>query len=262
MKSLIVVCVLGVVGCKQGGKEPATGSAGSASTGSASAGSSTVGSGGSATAGSAAGCVITVAIKPGSITYDGGGIAGNVDRKPGEAPNLDVLKPLAAKCSAFVIADPTLLYQDVITVMDTLVKDGIVNVSLGKPGDKPPAGGDRPKRADLPPDLITSEWKTDASGKLVLEGAIKPQPAVKARLRDVPVVVVTKTQVMFHGEEVAKPDDTALDTKVAAVLPANPKDPTLILQADAQTPAATINGIIAAANNQGYTELLFAVKKQ
>jgi biopolymer transport protein ExbD len=206
--------------------------------------------------------VITIAINIGSITYDGGGIAGNVDRKPGEAPNLDVLKPLAHKCSAFVTADPTLLYQDVIAVMDTLVKDGIVNVSLGKPGDKPPAGGDQPKHADLPPNLITGEWKTDANGKLVLEGTIKPQPAIKERLKDVPVLIVSKTRVMFHGEEIAKPDDTALDVKLAAVLPANPKDPTLILQADAQTPAATINRIIAAANNQGYTDLLFAVKNK
>jgi biopolymer transport protein ExbD len=182
-----------------------------------------------------------VAIKPGSITYEGGGIAGNVDRKPGEAPNLDVLKPLAAKCSAFVTADPTLLYQDVIAVMDALVKDGITNVSLGKPGDKPPA---------------------DANGKLVLEGTIKAQPALKQRLEDAPVLIVSKTQVMFQGKELAKPDDTALDVKLAAVLPANPKDPTLILQADAQTPAATINRILAAANNQGYTDLLFAVKNK
>jgi biopolymer transport protein ExbD len=200
-----------------------------------------VGSGSGSAAGSGAGsaaCVITVAIRTTSITYEGGGIAGNVDRKPGEAPNLDVLKQFAGKCSAFVTAEPTLQYQDVITVMDTLVKDGIVDVSLGKPGDTPPT--DPVKHPDLG------------------SGAIKSV----GRLETSPVLIVTKTQVMFQGKAIAKLDDAALEQDVGVALPASPKDPALILQADAQTSAALINRIITIAKDRGYTELLFAVKSK
>jgi biopolymer transport protein ExbD len=240
MKALIVSCVMVVAGCKQGDKPPAEhGSGAQPGSGSSSGSAVAIGSGSGSAAGSGAGsgaCVITVAIRTGTITYEGGGIAGNVDRKPGEAPNLDVLKRFAGKCSAFVTADPTLQYQDVITVMDTLVKDGIVDVSLGKPGDPPST--DAVKHTDLG------------------SGAIKTIDRVKTT----PILIVTKTEVMFQGKEIAKLADPALEQEVSVELPANPKDPALILQADAQTPAGTINRLITVAKDRGYTELLFAVK--
>jgi biopolymer transport protein ExbD len=256
MKHVLVSCALAVVGCKQQAQPPPAPTGSGSSSGSGTTGSATAGS----ASGSAARCVITVAINVGTITYDGGGLAGNVDRKPGEAPNLDVLKQFAGKCSAFVTADPSLLYQDVILVMDTLVKDGIVDVSLGKPGDKPPATDDTKKHPDLPADVIKGEWKTGPDGRLMLEGTIKPQPAVAERLKNTPVLIVSKTQVMFQGKEIGKPDDSALAEEITVALPASPKDPTLILQADAQTPAAAITKIIDAARERGYTDLLFAVK--
>lgn len=230
MKLAIVACVVLGVGCKQGAKA----GAGSGSGSGWAAGS------GSASASGSGSCVIVVQIKPGTITYDGGGIAGNVDRKPGEAPNLDVLKPFAGKCAAFVTADPSLQYQDVVTVIDTLVKDGIVDVSLGKAGDPPPAR-DRPVHPDHATD-VTTVWKL--------------APAAKTT----PVLIVSKTQVLLEGKEIAEPGDGALQDEIAAALPANPKDPALILQADAATPAATLDRVIAAASQRGYTNVLFAVK--
>jgi len=256
MKLAIVACVVLAVGCKQGEK-PGTGSGSGSGSGSAAGSGPATGSGSGS--GSADGsCVIVVQIKPGTVTYDGGGIAGNVDRKPGEPPNLDVLKPFAGKCAAFVTADPTLTYQDVILVMDTLVKDGIVDVSLGKPGDPPP-GHDRPAHPDHATD-VTTLWKVGPDGKPLLEGTVEHRMAAADRWKTMPVLIVSKTQVLFGGKEIGKPEDSALQDELATALPANPKDPTLILQADAATSAATINQVIAAANQRGYTELLFAVK--
>jgi biopolymer transport protein ExbD len=86
--------------------------------------------------------------------------------------------------------------------------------------------------------------------------------ATMERWKTTPILIVTKTQVMFQGKEIAKPDDAALEQEISVELPASPKDPTLILQADAQTPAGAITRIIAAAKDRGYTELLFAVKSK
>src|SRR4051812_4150175 len=217
MKALLVSCVLITVACKQGDKPAGT----HAGSGSGSGSGSSVISAGS---GSGSGqCIITVAIRPGTITYDGGGIAGNVDRKPGEAPNLDVLKPFAGKCATLVTADPSLLYQDVIVVMDTLVKDGIVDISLGKPGDKPTT--ERPIHPDLGSNAVKTEWKTGPDGRLVLEGTLDKSVSSTELVKNALVLIVSKTQVLLQNKEIAKPDDAALEDEISAALPANPKDP-------------------------------------
>jgi biopolymer transport protein ExbD len=180
---------------------------------------------------------VTVAINLGSITYDGGGIAGNVDRKPNETPNLDMLKPLAPRCSAYVTADPGLAYQDVISVIDTLRLDGFTTIALGKAGD-PPSPTDHTHSA-TPPSDVTS-----------------------AVLHDALAVSVSKTQVLVRGKVVANLDDPSLDAKLAAALPASPKDPTLIVAADAHTPVRTLDHLLAVAKLQGYTNPQFAVTKK
>jgi biopolymer transport protein ExbD len=179
---------------------------------------------------------VTVAINLGSITYDGGGIAGNVDRKTNEAPNLDMLKPLAATCSAYVTADPGLAYQDVITVIDTLRLDGFTAIALGKAGDPP---------------------TTDHT-----HSATPPSDVTSAVLHDALAVSVSKTQVLVRGKVIANLDDPALDAKLAAALPASPKDPTLIVAADAHTPVRTLDHVLAVAKLQGYTNPQFAVTKK
>ena len=225
----LIVCVMLVVGCKQGDKPPVTSGSGTGS-GSGSGSAVAVGSG------SSAGCVVTVAINLGSITYDGGGIAGNVDRKPNEPPHLDMLSSLASKCSAYVTADPALSYQDVLLVIDTLRLDGFTLISLGKAGDPPPT--DHTHSATPPSDITTTV------------------------LHDAPMLSVSKTQVMFRDKVIANLDDPLLDTKLAAAMPPGPKEPSLIVAADAQTPVRTLEHLLAVAKQQGYTSPQFAMTKR
>jgi len=184
---------------------------------------------GSAGSGSAA-CVIKVTLSQTNVAWDGGGVKGQTDFKPGERPHLDALKGIT-NCSAWLVTDDKLVYQDVVTVMDTLIKIGIVDVSLGDPS----------KNKATPPPM--------------------PDGSSKQALRNEPILIITKTEVRFHDKVVGKPDDDAIATKLEAVLPKDPKDPTFIIQADKDTSTKTINRVITAAGNAGYTNVLFAVKK-
>jgi len=271
MKHLVALLAIAIVGCKSGDKPAPTpvptetgSSAGSATAGSAMAGSGS-GSGagaGAATTGSGSGsnavtCLITIAMTRTNISWSGGGISeGHSDYKPGEPPHLDVLKAVAPGCEAFLTADDNLKYQDVIAVMDSIMKLGLVNISLGKAGDTP-----TPKKTTRPQPNIDMKWVKGADGKLTLQGTLDPMSG-NAVSKDTLVLVITKTQVTFKGEVLGKPDDAAIDVKIAAKLPPSPKDPTLIIQADASTSSATINRVITAASNQGYTNVLFAVKNK
>src|SRR3569832_2867400 len=114
MKLAIVACVVLAVGCKQGEK-PGTGS-GSGSGSGAAAGSGPATGSGSGSGSADGSCVIVVQIKPGTVTYDGGGIAGNVDRTPGAPPDLDVLLPFVGLCAVFVFVVPSLLFLVVFLV--------------------------------------------------------------------------------------------------------------------------------------------------
>jgi len=211
------------------------------------------GSGSSSTAPT---CLITITLTRSNISWTGGGIsAGHSDYKPGEPPHIDVLKAVAPTCEAFLVAANDLKYQDVISVMDSIIKLGLVNISLGEAGDPPTKKTVRPQ-----PDM-DMKWVTGADGKPTLEGTMDPLSG-NVVSKDTPVLVITKTQVMFKGEVIGKSDDDQIGDKIAAKLPANPKDPTLILQADADTSALTINHVIWAVSKQGYTDTLFAVKNK
>jgi hypothetical protein len=140
--------------------------------------------------------------------------------------------------------------------MDAVVKLGLVNISLGKPGDTP-----TPKKTTRPQPDIDMKWVKGPDGKPMLQGTLDRMSGSSIS-KDTLVLVISKTQVTFKGEAIGKPDDEAIDVKIAAKLPASPKDPTLIIQADASTPSATINRVITAAGNQGYTNVLFAVKNK
>jgi len=183
---------------------------------------------GSAGAGSgSAACVIKVTMSQTNISWNGGGVKGQTDFKPGEPAHLDALNGLT-KCAVWLVADDKLVYQDVVTTMDRLIKMGLVNVSLADPANSKPG----------------------------------PAPDPSGKLRDEPVVIITKTEVRFRDKVIGKPDDDAITAKLTAVLPKDPKDPTLIIQADKDTSAKTINRVVTAASNQGYANVLFAVKNK
>ena len=73
---------------------------------------------------------------------------------------------------------------------------------------------------------------------------------------------MSKTEVKVFGKSVGKPDDDALGASITAALPAAPKDPTLIIQADRSLTFAPIRAAIDAAAKVGYTNVLFAVKNK
>jgi len=121
----------------------------------------------------------------------------------------------------------------VFLVIDALAKDGLYNVSLVKPGGKPEAPPAMHDGKQLP--YITAA---------VLNNELS--------------LSVTKTQMMLGHQDLGKPDDATLESRLATALPANPKDPTLIIAADPSVPAATIHRIITVAKTQGYANVLFA----
>ncbi|MEO8846846.1 MAG: biopolymer transporter ExbD [Kofleriaceae bacterium] len=271
MRHLVALVVIAIVGCKSGDKpaptptptEAGAGSSTATGSGSAAAGSAAAGSAaaGSAAAGSGSGsstptCVLTIALTQTNLSWSGGGISeGHSDYKPGEPPHVDVLKAVDPRCATLLTAADTMKYQDVIAVMDALVKLGLVNISLGKAGDPPT------KRTTRPQPNIDMKWIKSADGKPTLQGTLDPMSGSPIA-KDTLVLVITKTQVTFKGEVLATPDDDKLGDKITAKLPADPKDPTLIIQADANTSSRTIARVIEAAGVRGYTNVLFAVKNK
>jgi biopolymer transport protein ExbD len=234
MKPLALLVVVAIVACKSD-KPPAPAptpteiGSGSGSSVVIAAGSGSAGSAGSGSAGSgSAACVIKVTLNQTNIAWDGGGIKGQNDFKPGEPPHLDALRGLT--CPAWLIADDKMRYQDVISVMDALIMMGIVEVSLSDPTKT--KSGTVPARSD------------------------------KQLLKEAPVLVITKTEVRFHDKLIGTPDDDAIATKLAAELPKDPKDPTFVIQADKDTSAKTINRVITGASNQGYTNVMFGVQNK
>jgi len=193
-------------------------------------------------------CVLAVKVSD-KITFEGGGVKGE---SPLAAIDVSAVKPLAGRCSADLTADDTVEYQNLINVMDKLVQAGITDVGLG---------GARHDHA-LPPQepTITGEWTTTKDGKLQLTGHFKDSS--KDLLRNAPLIIMSRTEVKVFGKSVGKPDDSALGAAIAAALPASPKDPTVIIQADRGLPFATIRAATDAAAKGGYTNVLFAVKNK
>src|SRR5258706_13672263 len=99
---------------------------------------------------------------------------------------------------------------------------------------------------------IKSEWK---DGKLTLTGKFDAKkPPTSA-----PIIIISKTEVTIAGKKVGKPDDGApLAAEISAALPGSPKDPIVIIQADASLSYAPIKAAIEAAKAAGYDNVLFA----
>jgi biopolymer transport protein ExbD len=174
-------------------------------------------------------CVVKVSVGD-KISFEGGGVKGE---SPTDAVDLSAVKPLAGKCTAEVTAPDTQSYQKVVTVMDKLVAAGITDVSIesGAPDAKP-----------------TPAPKT-----------IDPKDAVKTA----PVIIITKTDVKIANKAVGKVKDTdKLADAIAKALPPNPKEATVILQADESLTFATIRAAIAGSKKAGYDNVLFAVKNK
>jgi hypothetical protein len=90
-----------------------------------------------------------------------------------------------------------------------------------------------------------------------------PNPLAKA-----PVVIVTKTEIMFRDKlivtiaDAMRMSETRLATLAAALGNATPNDSMLILQADASTPMKVINLVINTAKSTNRENVLFAVKNK
>lgn len=207
----------------------------------------------------AAGCTVQIKITADKVSYDGGGVKGDVAYKPGASIDLAALKPAVGKCNANVWAEDKIAYQDVINVMDATTKVGITDVGIGSPTDT------RTEPAKPPKPTAPSGWTmtttTSPDGKLTITGHMDPN-APKDKLLGMPILIMTKTDVQLAGKTIAKVSDEELIDKVAKALPPNPKNPTLILQADRELPFSTIAAAVKAAQASGYDNLLFAVKNK
>lgn len=141
----------------------------------------------------------------------------------------------AAKCvgDVTVAAADDVTYQDLVTVMDVAVKEGFTSIAL----DDAAAAGPRKR----------------------------PLGSARAALKDLPVVVVTATEVSLGDTKlpIAAPD---LEAKLGAALAAHPPAAgaagALVLQADQATTGKTLNTIVRAGRANGYDDVLFAVKNK
>jgi len=146
------------------------------------------------------------------------------------------LKGLATGCRGplLVHATPTVMYQDMISVMDIAMKVGFSDIQVDTGSDAP-----------VPPALPTTSPDSGLAGALVL--------------------VITKTELMLDGQVIAHTKDkdvTAAVHDALAAKAAGAKSPTVILQADAGTSAKVINQVINAARSTGFTNVLFYVKNK
>jgi len=210
----------------------------------------------------AAACTVQIKVTSDKITYDGGGVKGEIPFKSGATIDMAPLKPAVGKCDANIWADDDIAYQDVIAVMDSTVHVGIVNIGLGSPTDKPVKNA---KPSDVPPATPPAGWTMTTTktpdGKLQITG--KFDPSVKDDLlKNTPLIIISKKDVTVFGKSVGKPADPNLDSEIVGALPPNPKNPTVILQADRELPFSTIAAAVKAASTGGYDNVLFAVKNK
>ena len=139
-------------------------------------------------------CVIVVKLQIGKLSWDGGGITGNTDYKPGEVPHIDAMKAAPPTCVVFFSAANDLKYQDVISVIDAIVKIGLVDVQLGRDGDKV-----LPKQTTRPQPNMDIKWAKGADGKLALTGTIDKMSG-NAPLATAPVLIISKTEVVLGAD--------------------------------------------------------------
>jgi biopolymer transport protein ExbD len=173
------------------------------------------------------------------------------------------LRALAKECTGRADVQPSddVSYQDIVHVMDVSVKTGFVDVTLGTPSSPAPPAPPAPARQGPKIDM---KWTLDPDGRPTLSGTVEqPSPNTKESLAKAPVVIVTKTEISVAATTIAL-DAPDLEKQVADAIKATnpPADSPVILQADAATSGKLIKTIIAASQEAGYDNLLFAVKNR
>lgn len=188
-------------------------------------------------------CVVDVRVAADKITLDGA-VTAELARTGGAVPPLAELAKVAGKCTAQISATPDVGYQDLVTVLDNVKKQGIVNIALGDGKTSPDSV------------VTTTEGHRDGTATVHFN-----RPAANPDVKNAPVIVLTASDVTIGGKLVGKVGDPKLVEKIEKALPAKPAVPTLILQADASVRSTTVHAAITAAQHVGYTEVLFATKQ-
>jgi biopolymer transport protein ExbD len=158
-----------------------------------------------------------------------------------------------------VAAEEGASYQDVIAVMDTATKRGLTNVLLVEPGE-----------LSIPLSIPLSNAAeagapSDCAGESVVRvdagsnAAPALPPATGNALATAPVVIASKTGITLRAGD----HDTPIGSmpELASALPVSPSRGMIILQADRDTPAGVITGIVKTVKARGYLDVMFAVKR-
>jgi biopolymer transport protein ExbD len=168
-----------------------------------------------------------------------------VDITAGHTLDVAALKATAASCAgANVLADQTMKYGELMKTFDTLVAQGFTNLSVGEPAQH--------AKAQLP--AGTTRSSTTNEGRIV--GRFEEKPA-----GEIPIVVLGK-RVTVLGQEIGAVEDPGLSAAISKALPAATAGHSLVLQADATTTVDTISKVVAAADDRGYTNILFGMTKK
>ena len=201
------------------------------------------------------------------------------------------------KCSPpLELASDAGVYQDLISAMDVAVRAGFIDVgltprdglSIALPSKDPAPHCTAPQNATDPPPLPPAE--PSPPPKIGSDGTIEltfpgPEDGAKDALQVAPVLVVTKTEMLFQNEPITI-DQLAPHLAIEAKKTLTTLGPRqqkacadakrglrpapgnicpiglMILQADAATPMAEINRIVVTTKQAGYDNLLFAVKNR
>lgn len=184
----------------------------------------------------------------------------------------ELRKVKASKCSpssAELAAATDVPYSDVIALMDTSIKAGVVDVGLSDPASlSVPLASADPKSAasECPASII----HFDAKDHEAAAGTGVPPPGHSTdALKNAPVLIITKDKLSLSIAGTPTELGTVADAKAGTgnfapltkALPAA-KHAMLILQADESTSATVINRVIATAKAAGYDNILFAVKNK
>src|SRR5690349_16134539 len=176
-------------------------------------------------------CVIDFSLAAGGLDWTAGDRAGAMADGISDTAVADAVRGAgpAGTCTATISASDTTKFQDVVTVMDAALAGGARAIALDVGG---PAAA-----APLAP------------------GADKLGPTI----------TITTEAVKVSGTDVAKLDDPQLDHLLGDVLEskqAAQPGAKAVIQADAATAWKDLAEVIRAAKTAGYTDLLFATKKQ
>jgi biopolymer transport protein ExbD len=124
-----------------------------------------------------------------------------------------------------------LTYQQVIDVMDQLIKHGVKDVGLSSGADSTDSTAAPPRPDGIPPDV-----------------------------KNAPIIVLSMKEVQVNGKVVAEIADGDFSALLTAALPPNPTDPTVVIQADKALDYRAVRIAIETADKAGYDNVLFAVK--